>query len=71
MIAPLKQIDVETTRTRRRLQLARHVVASAFYPHAAEPADRAPPVRAWQAWLFAGWVVIVAGVYFATMLGLF
>ncbi len=70
MIARLEQFDVDTGRAGRQLELARRVVASAFYPLEGEPAEPAPPVRAWQAWLFAAWVVIVTGVYFATMLGL-
>jgi len=70
MIAPLGRMDPETTRTRRRLRLARRLVASAFFPYDADPTGNAPPIPAWRAWLFTAWVVIVTGLYFATMLGL-
>jgi len=68
MIAPLGPMDPETTRT--RLRLARRIVAAAFFPHDADPAENAPPIPAWRAWLFTAWVVLVTGLYFATMLGL-
>jgi hypothetical protein len=45
-------------------------VASTFLDPRSEPGENAPPVAAWKAWAFAGWVVAVAVVYFATMLGL-
>ena len=70
MIAPLEQVDAETAETHRRLRLARRLVASTFFRHRPEPIENAPPISAWRAWGFAAWVVIVTGVYFATMLGL-
>ena len=70
MIAPLDQMDAETVETRRRLKQARRLVASTLFKHRAEPTVPASPISAWSAWLFAGWVVIVTGIYFATMLGL-
>jgi len=68
MIAPLRQIDPEMTRRRRRLRHAYRVVASTFLPESSQPADNPPPVSAWRAWVFAGWVAIVTVVYFVTML---
>jgi nitroreductase len=70
MIAPLGQTERETVQTRRHLWRARRLVASMFLEHEPAPRDNAPPVAAWQAWVFAGWVVLVTGVYFATMVGL-
>lgn len=70
MIAPLEQMDSETTQTRRRLRLARRLVASTFFQHDPDPGENAPPIPAWRAWLFTAWVTIVTAIYFATMLGL-
>jgi hypothetical protein len=69
MIAPLEQIDGEKAETRRRLRLARRLVAWTFLRHRPEPAAGAAPIAAWKAWVFAAWVAIVTGVYLATMLG--
>ena len=69
MIAPLGQGNTETVELRGRLSRARRLVASTFFQHHSEPSENAPPIPAWRAWIFAGWVVIVTGVYFATMLG--
>ena len=33
-----------------------------------DPSDKAPPIPAWRAWLYVAWVVVVTGVYFASML---
>jgi len=70
MIATPRQISPEAVETRRRLHRARHVVASTFFRHDSESMERVPPISAWRAWLFAGWVVLVTAVYLATMLGL-
>ena len=70
MIAPLHQIDPETAKTRRRLREAYRVVTSAFLPRRTRPTDNGPPISAWRAWLFAGWVIVVTTAYFASMLGL-
>ena len=70
MIAPLRQTDSETTEVRRRLHRARRVIASTFLEEPLHPADKAPRIPAWQAWLFTGWVLIAAGAYLASMLGL-
>ena len=69
MIAPLGRTDTETAAVRRRLQRAHQLIACTFLKHGLEPAEHAPPISAWRAWLFTAWVVIVTGVYFATMLG--
>ena len=53
-----------------RLRRARRIVASTFFARDPQPADTAPPISAWRAWLFAGWVVLVTSAYFARMLGL-
>jgi len=70
MIAPLEQMDTETTQTRRRLRLARRLVASTFLQHGRKPTENGPAIPAWRAWVFTAWVVIVTGLYFGTMLGL-
>jgi hypothetical protein len=67
MIAPLRLPDAETVETRRRLRRAHQLVASTLLP---EPPPPAPSVPAWQAWMVAGWVVVAAVCYFASMLGL-
>ena len=69
MIAPLGSLHSEAAETRRRLHFARRLVALTFFRDRPEPASSALPISAWLAWAFAGWVVIVAGVYFAAMLG--
>ena len=69
MIAPLDQMDAKTARLRRRLEQARRLVAATFFSHEANPTDNAPRVPAWQAWVFAAWVLVVTALYFATMLG--
>ena len=71
MIAPLRRASTETIELRGRLRRARRVVASAFFNRDRKPPENAPPISAWRAWLFAGWVVIVTGAYFAATLGLF
>ena len=69
-IAPTTQADRESAETHRCLERARYYIASTLLRRRAEQADHVPPVRAWQAWLFAAWVVTVAGIHVATMLGL-
>jgi len=69
MIAPLGRTDSERAKRRRRLHGAHRLVASVLLAHASEPTENAPPVAAWRAWLFAGWVLLVTGVYSAAMLG--
>ena len=69
MIAPLEQRVAETTKTRRHLRLARRLVASTFFRRDPQPGENAPPISFWRAWLYAAWVAIVIGVYFATLLG--
>ena len=70
MIAPRRQTDSDTARAGWRLRRARQIVASAFFEKHPQLAGNAPPIPAWQAWLFVGWVVITTVVYFGTMLGL-
>ncbi len=70
MIAPIRQSDPETVEVRRRMKRARRVVASTLFSAPAPAQAPAPPIPAWQAWLFAGWVVVVAVAYCTSMLGL-
>jgi hypothetical protein len=69
MIAPLRLPDPGTVETRRRLRRAHRLVASTLLPQEPPLPRCAPGVPAWQAWTFAGWVVVVAACYFAGMLG--
>jgi len=50
---------------------ARRLVASALLKQRPRPAEGAPSMAAWRAWLFTAWVVVVAAVYFVCMAGLF
>jgi hypothetical protein len=69
MIAPIRLPDPGTVETRRRLRRAHRLVASTLLPP--QPlSPPAPDVPAWQAWIVAGWVVVVAAYYFVSMLGL-
>jgi len=69
MIAPLGQGNTDTAESRRRLSRARRLVAFTLFQCHSQPSENVPPIPAWRAWVFAGWVVIATGVYFATMLG--
>lgn len=71
MIAPLSQAGPKTARRRRRLRRAHRLVASTFFERPLERTRDVPPIPAWKAWAFAGWVVIVTTIYLATMLGWF
>ena len=71
MIAPLGQASPEATRRRGRLFRAHRLVAWTFFERRAEATRDVPPIPAWRAWTFAGWVVIVTTIYLATMLGWF
>ena len=70
MIAPLRLPDSETTEARRRLRRAHRLVASTLLPPQPPSPPPAPGVPAWQAWMVAGWAVVAAACYFASMLGL-
>ncbi len=74
MIAPLQTVDSEPSQTSEeaeRLARARRIVAAALLDEPSEPAPTVRPIRAIWAWLFAGWVVLCVGMYFASMLNLF
>lgn len=71
MIAPLGQGNTDTVESRRRLSRARRLVAFTFFQYHSQRGENVPPIPAWRAWIFAGWVVMVTGWYFATMLGVF
>jgi hypothetical protein len=64
MIAPLRQIDPQTSGNRRRLGRVYRVIARALLPEQSAPTDDPPPVSQWRAWLFASWAVVVTVVYF-------
>ena len=68
MIAPLRLPEPHTSEQGRRLHEAHQVVAAALLDPQPEPSDKAPPIPAWRAWLYVAWVVVVTGVYFASML---
>ncbi len=71
MIAPLDQASPKAARRRGRLRRARRLVASTlFEPHVDLGRD-IPPIAVWRAWAFTGWLLIVTGIYLATMLGWF
>ncbi|MHC4402754.1 MAG: hypothetical protein ACYTG0_24080 [Planctomycetota bacterium] len=69
MIAPLPPTDPKTTETEWTLRRARRLVVSTLLKRRPAWGGDGPPVSAGRAWLFAGWVAIVATVYFAAMLG--
>jgi hypothetical protein len=65
MIAPLREPPASNSplRTARRL-------AAQLLPQRDGPAFDVPRVPSWKAWLFAGWALVVAAVYLATMFGI-
>ncbi len=68
MIAPIKETD--EPRTSQGLQRAHRLVAATFLKKG--PAARnAPPVPAWQAWLFTAWVATVLVAFAGHMLRIF
>ena len=68
MIAPIQQTD-DPPRSHGMLR-AHRLVASTLLKEPRYPADDAPPVPAWRAWLFTAWVVVATAVYAAYMIGL-
>ena len=71
MIAPIRYPEPETSSSRRHLHEAHRVLASALLGQPAEHfgnGTRAPAVRPWRAWLFAGWVTVAAAAYCAWVL---
>jgi len=69
MIMPVLPPDPQVREARERLQRARRLVADALFGRH-RPAEGAPRVRPWQAWLFAIWVLGVTAFYAAAMAGL-
>jgi len=69
VIAPIQEKE-EHSRS-HRLRRARNYVASTFFGRQSYPADNAPAVPSWQAWLFTAWAVLVAAVCLGWMVGLF
>jgi hypothetical protein len=49
----------ELART-RRLRDVRNLLAATLLPRSAHHSDSAPPIAGWKAWLFAGWLAVVA-----------
>ena len=74
MIAPLQTVDCEpppTSEAAERLARARRIAAAALLDEPTEPPPTVRPIRPIWAWLFAVWVVLCVGTYFASMLNLF
>ncbi len=71
MIAPIRLEDPETTENRRRMRLARRLIAATLLPERHAGGAPGRPIPAWQAWLFVGWVVLAATAYVARMAGLY
>jgi hypothetical protein len=69
VIAP-SRLTEETT-PESGLQSARRMVATVLFEHATPLAQKAPRLAAWRAWLFVGWIVAVAVVYGAHLVGMF
>jgi hypothetical protein len=70
MIVQVDKPDPKNVERFERLRRARRIVASTFFARHPHPADTARPISAPRAWLFAAWVALVTGAYFARMLGL-
>ena len=49
----------ESTRT-RRLRDVRNLLVATLLPRRSRRSDCAPPIAGWKAWLFAGWLAVVA-----------
>lgn len=71
MIAPIRLEDPRTTENRRRMRLARRLIAATLLPAPHEGGLPGRPIPAWQGWLFVGWVVLAATAYVARMVGLY
>ncbi|NQT12267.1 MAG: hypothetical protein HQ582_05940 [Planctomycetes bacterium] len=71
MIAPLDQASSKAARRRGRLHRAHRLVASTLFERHVDSSRDVPPIAAWRAWAFTGWVLVVTGIYLATMLGWF
>ncbi len=69
MIAPSRL--TEESPPESGLQSARRMVAAVLFEHQTTPARDVPRLPAWRAWLFVGWIIAVAVVYCAHLVGLF
>lgn len=67
MIAPLQTEAEPASEASSRFAAARAAVAAILLRDAQAPA---PPIAAWRAWLFVGWVGLVTVVYALVMSGL-
>jgi hypothetical protein len=68
MIAPSRL--TEEAPPESGLQSARRMVAAVLFERETSPGRDAPRLSAWRAWLFAGWIVVVAAAYCAHLAGL-
>jgi hypothetical protein len=50
----------EETARPSRLRHVHRLLAATLLPTRSEGADSAPPVDAWKAWLFIGWLAVVS-----------
>jgi len=69
MIAPCQ--PTTETPPRGTMPSARRLVAAVLFERPGAPDHDPPGVAAWRAWLFVGWVVVVAICYGAGLLGMF
>ena len=67
MIAPLQTEAERSLAESGRWAIARAAVADILLRDTQSPA---PPIAAWKAWLFVGWVAFVTVVYALLMSGL-
>jgi len=68
MIAPLRQTPSEPSEPSRLREAHQFVAQTLLSKHRGRLAD-APRIPAWQAWIFAGWTVLMTAFYFSAMLG--
>jgi hypothetical protein len=58
-MAAFTRFGRELART-QRLRDVRSLLAATLLPRQLRRSDCAPPVAGWKAWLFAGWLMVVA-----------
>lgn len=66
MIAPVRPPETGACRVGRRWRQARGFVAATLLNQPQAPTG--PPIAAWKAWAFVGWLVLVTAVFGVSML---